>query len=81
VHHADGISEVLIDGMVYANEWAPLGSYTFDDAILITIAGIAEAADLTVWADAVMLRPAPAGAAPGSAGQAGRPLQAQEAKS
>ncbi|MBU6333136.1 MAG: peptidoglycan DD-metalloendopeptidase family protein [Chloroflexi bacterium] len=81
VHHADGISEVLIDGMVYANEWAPLGSYTFDDAVLITIAGIAEAADLTVWADAVMLRPAPAGAAPGSAGPAGRPLQAQEAKS
>ncbi len=62
VHHAGGISEVVVDGMTYANEWAPLGSYAFDDAIVIAIASIAESADLTVWADAVMVRPAPADA-------------------
>ncbi|HMO57836.1 MAG TPA: peptidoglycan DD-metalloendopeptidase family protein, partial [Roseiflexaceae bacterium] len=57
IRHAAGVAEVVIDGSRYANDWADLGSYAFDDHAMVSLSTAAEERQLTVWADAILWLP------------------------
>jgi murein DD-endopeptidase MepM/ murein hydrolase activator NlpD len=58
VKHADGIEEVIVDAATYANDWAELGTYRFDETgAEVVLTSAAEDGMLSVWADVMMWLP------------------------
>jgi hypothetical protein len=58
VQHADGTAEVIVDAATHANDWAELGTYTFDTTgAEVVLTSAAEDGMLSVWADVVMWLP------------------------
>lgn len=59
IQHADGETDVFVNSIELANEWADLGTYRFDPTLpaLVTLSGSAETANLTVWGDAMIWLP------------------------
>jgi murein DD-endopeptidase MepM/ murein hydrolase activator NlpD len=58
VQHADGTAEVIVDAATHANDWAELGTYTFDTTgAEVVLTSTAEDGMLSVWADVVMWLP------------------------
>ena len=60
IRFAGGEAEVIVDDRVYANDWADLGTYTFDpaDSPSIAISNLVSAEQNSIWADAIMWIPA-----------------------
>lgn len=59
VRHDGGIAEVVVNASIHANDWAELGTYSFDETgAEVILTGAAESGMLSVWADAVMWLPA-----------------------
>src|SRR5688572_27882570 len=61
VRHADGESTVVVNARTYANDWADLGTYSFnaddENGTVVVLSNQCEEARLSVWADAVMWIP------------------------
>jgi murein DD-endopeptidase MepM/ murein hydrolase activator NlpD len=61
VRHSQGETEVRIDGLIFANEWADLGTYHFDPGQTPQVTVSDRTADLgaSIWADAIVWEPVP----------------------
>jgi murein DD-endopeptidase MepM/ murein hydrolase activator NlpD len=61
VRHNGGESEVVVDQGLYTNDWADLGTYTFDpgSSPSVALSALGSLRDYGIWADAVVWLPVP----------------------
>ncbi len=61
IRYHGGEAEIIISQPDRANDWVDLGTYDFDprDTPTVSVSNLAEASQLSVWADAVMWLPVP----------------------
>lgn len=59
IRHSEGEAQVAVNGQVYANDWADLGTYLFrpEDHPSVVVSNFVETNQRSVWADAVIWVP------------------------